>query len=192
MGSSPEVGSSRRMNSGLTARIRARQSRCCWPPELQGARLEPVLDLLPQAALLQAVPDDGVEPGPAADAGHPGPEGDVLEDRARQRNGRRENHPQLPAQIDDVHAGLVDVAPVDLDRPLDPGAPDEVVEPVEGAEERRLSAPGRADDPQDLVAADVQVQGIELPEGAEELAETPDLDDDIVHGSRRSLLMSTS
>jgi hypothetical protein len=131
--------------------------------------------------LLQAVADEGRETVAAPDAGPPGPEGDVLEDRAGQRHGRREDHAQLPAQLDDVDLGRVDVAAVELDRALVPGAADEVVEAVEGAEEGRLAAPGRADDPQDLVAADVEVEGLDLADVAERLAEAADLDSDVAH-----------
>ena len=59
-------------------------------------------------------------------------------------------------------------------------AADEVVEAVEGAEEGRLAAPGRADDAQDLVPPDVEVEGVELADVAEILAEAPDLDGDVV------------
>ena len=52
--------------------------------------------------------------------------------------------------------GAVDVLSVDLDAALGPGAPDEVVQPVEGAEEGRLAASRRADDAQDLVPVDVE------------------------------------
>jgi hypothetical protein len=37
IGSSAEVGSSRRMTSGLSATARAMQRRCCWPPESPSA-----------------------------------------------------------------------------------------------------------------------------------------------------------
>ena len=70
--------------------------------------------------------------------------------------------------------------PVDADRALVARAADEVVEAVEGAEEGRLAAAGRADDPQDLVPHDVEVERAELADLAEVLAEAPDLDGGVV------------
>ncbi len=168
------------MNSGATARMRARQRRCCWPPEsfwpLVSSRS---LTSSQRPALFEAVPDEGVEPAPA-DAGQPGPEGDVLVDRTRQRDRRGEDHAQLAPQGDDVDVRTVDVAAVDPDRPFAARAADEVVEPVEGAKEGRLAAPGRPDDAQDLVAADIEVESPDLADLPERLAETPDLDGDVV------------
>ena len=60
------------------------------------------------------------------------------------------------------------------------GAADQVVEPVEGAEEGGLAAAGRADDAQDLVPRDVEVEGVELADLAEVLAEVPDRDGGVV------------
>ena len=37
IGSSAEQGSSIRITSGATARARAMQSRCCWPPDIPNA-----------------------------------------------------------------------------------------------------------------------------------------------------------
>ena len=42
-----DVGSSRRRTAGSRARARARQRRCCWPPE-RSVRVQPVPDLLPE------------------------------------------------------------------------------------------------------------------------------------------------
>ena len=122
----------------------------------------------------------GVEPVLAVDAGHPGSEGDILEDRTGQRDGCGEDHAQLPPQGDDVDVRTVDVAAVDPDRPFAARAADEVVEPVEGAKEGRLAAPGRPDDAQDLVPADIEVEVPDLADVPEVLAEASDLDGDVV------------
>ena len=61
-----------------------------------------------------------------------------------------------------------------VDAAFGPGAPDEVVHPVERAEERRLPAAGRPDDAQDLVPADVESDPPERPDAPEPVAEVPD------------------
>ena len=69
IGSSAEAGSSIRITSGSTARQRAMQSRCCWPPERPSALLlQPVLDLVPERRLLQRLLDALVEARPSARA----------------------------------------------------------------------------------------------------------------------------
>ena len=53
-GSSAVVGSSSRSTRGAGASARARQSRCCWPPEsVIGVRIEAMADLVPQPGALQ-------------------------------------------------------------------------------------------------------------------------------------------
>ena len=176
IGSSPEHGSSSRMNSGFRARTRAMQSRCCCPPESFRADVSSrSLTSSQRPAFSRQSRTRSASPA-FADAGlEPRPEGHVLEDRPRQGDGRREDHAELPPELGDVGLGPVDVLPVDLDDALGPGAPDEVVHPVEGAEERRLAAPGRPDDAQDLVPADVEGDPAEGPDRPEPVAEVPDV-----------------
>jgi hypothetical protein len=62
MGSRPEQGSSRRMISGLSASVRARQRPALLSPgELEGRRAEPVLHLVPEECLLETVLNDVVQ-----------------------------------------------------------------------------------------------------------------------------------
>ena len=65
--------------------------------------------------------------------------------------------------LDDVGARRVDVLAIDLDQSLDPGPGDDVVHPVERAQERALAASRRADEGRDDVGA--QLDG-DVLEGA--------------------------
>ena len=92
--------------------------------------------------------------------------GDVLEDRLGKRVRLLEHHPDAPAQPDDVDARRVDVLAVDLDVSLDARARDDVVHPVERAQERALAAARRPDERRDQVRRDVDRDCLERPLGA--------------------------
>jgi hypothetical protein len=76
---------------------------------------------------------NGGELRPAADAGHARAEGDVVEDRFRERIRLLENHADPAAQIDHIDVRAVDSLAIEQDlarvmRPLD-----QVVHPVQTA-----------------------------------------------------------
>ena len=82
--------------------------RCCCPPErLERARLEPVLDLVPERRLLQRALDTSVEIVLLPE--HARPEGDVVVDRLRERVRLLEDHADALAHLDRVDLGAVEV-----------------------------------------------------------------------------------
>jgi hypothetical protein len=77
--------------------------------------------------------------------------GDVLVDGFGERVRLLEDHADALAQLDDVHARVVDVDPVDPDLAGgDARAVDQVVHAVEAAQERALAAAGGPDEGGDL------------------------------------------
>ena len=80
-----------------------------------------------------------------ANPGDARPEDDVLEDRLGKRVGLLEDHADLPPQIDQVDARIVDVARIEDDVSGVPGPLDQVVHPVQTAQERGLAATRRPD-----------------------------------------------
>ena len=79
---------------------------------------------------------------------------DVVVDRHRERVRLLEDHPDAAAEVDGVDAGRVDVLAVERHEPFDPRAGDQVVHPVQAAQERGLAAAGRADERGDRVLLD--------------------------------------
>ncbi len=87
------------------------QSRCCWPPERPSARrLEPVLHLVPERRAAQRSSRHARRAPARSRAVDPQAVGDVVEDRLRERVRLLEDHADPAPQVDDVDAGLVDVA----------------------------------------------------------------------------------
>jgi hypothetical protein len=110
-------------------------NRCCW------------LDFLPERRGLEARLDAAAQFGPRG--GHPVDAQavrHVLENRFRKRVRLLKHHADAPPQIHHVDRRVVDVTAVDAHRSLDPRARDDVVHPVERAQERRLAAAGRPDE----------------------------------------------
>src|SRR5665647_14167 len=110
--------------------------------------LEPVLDLIPQIGGLQRLleDDDGIGLRHPAVV-EPDPGQHVLGDRHGREGVRAlEHHADLPTYRDGVDLGRIEVDAVHRDGALDPGTGDDLVHPVEGAQIRRLAAPGRADE----------------------------------------------
>ena len=157
IGSSAEAGSSISSTFGRTASARAMHSRCCCPPESAMRRLvQPVLHFVPDRrgsqALLDALDQLALRLDQAVDAQAVR---DVLEDRLRERVRLLEHHPDAPPQPDDVEARVVDVDAVDEHGALDARARDDVVHPVQRAEERALAAARRADERRDEIRAEL-------------------------------------
>ena len=93
--------------------------------------------------LLHALDKDGVVLDEAVDA-HA--EGYVVKDGLGKRIGLLKDHANAAAQADDVRLGMVNVVAIEEDFALDAKARNGIVHAVEGAKQRGLSAPGRADD----------------------------------------------
>src|SRR5690606_29253266 len=118
----------------------------------ESALVEAVADLVPERRLAQRALDEGVQVSPVAVDARP--ESDVFVDRLRERIRPLEDHPDATPDLDGVHAGRVQVRPAVADRALDPRAGDQVVHPVEAAEQRALPAPRGADEGDDAVLGD--------------------------------------
>ena len=118
----------------------------------EGVVLEAVLDLVPERAAPQRALDDLVHV--ALHAEHPRAEGDVVVDGLRERVGLLEDHPDPLAHLDRVDSPCRR-GPRRGRAPAGHGcAGDQVVHPVEAADERALAAAGRADERRDLVLVD--------------------------------------
>ena len=143
------------MTSGCTAMVRAMHSRCCWPPDRARAlSLSLSLTSSHSAAPVSGFLDDLVQT--LLHAVHARPVRDVVVDRLRERVGLLEDHADPPAHLDRVDVVGVQVLVVESDLPGDPGSGDQVVHPVEAAQDRALAAARRADQRRDLSAPDGQ------------------------------------
>ena len=116
-------------------------------------RLQAVLGLVPQRRAAQGGLDDLV--GVALHAHHARPEGDVVVDRLRERVRLLEDHPDPLAHLHGVDRAVVEVLAVVDDLAVDARARDQVVHPVQAADERRLAAARRPDQRGDLVLGDL-------------------------------------
>ena len=149
IGSSAEAGSSISRISGSDGqRARDAQPLLLAARERQRRLVQPVLDLVPERGLPQALLDALVQLGLAA--GHAVDAqavGDVLEDRLRERVRLLEHHADPAAQRAPRRrrARRCRLA-VDQHRALDAGARDDVVHPVQRAQERALAAARRPDE----------------------------------------------
>jgi hypothetical protein len=96
-------------------------------------------------------------------AAHAQAVGHVLEDRLGKRVGLLEHHRDAHAHLDrvDVVRQQVGVVRMQDDLAVVAVARIEVVHPVEAAEQRRLSATGRADQRRDLVLVDGHLDALE-------------------------------
>src|SRR5205823_5346925 len=103
-----------------------------------------------------------VDEGPLRDSRYPQTVGDVVVNRFRKWIRFLENHADPPPEIDDVHAGRVDIDAFDSDRALrDAGAVDEIVHAIEAAEQRGLAAAGRSDESGDRSRGNAQVDAVQ-------------------------------
>ena len=152
------------MTSGSTAMARAMHRRCCWPPDRpERALVEAVLRLVPERGAAQAPLDDRIEVALPVDPLDAAAERDVLVDRLRERIRFLEDHPDPAPQRVDVQVGIVDVLPFEEDRSRRPHAVDEVVHPVEAAQQRGLAAARRADERRDPLLRDLEGDLAERP-----------------------------
>ena len=124
-----------------------------------GARLgQPILDLFPEPGATQGFLHDlfqislGVRQSMNA-----GAIGDVLEDAFREGVGLLEHHADLGAQGHDIHLLAIDVGAVHDDIAGDAASRNGVVHAVEAAQEGGLAAARGADQRNDLIDADIEV-----------------------------------
>ena len=133
------------------------QSRCCWPPDMPKALvLSRSLTSSQSARVLERALDDLVHV--ALHAEHARAERDVVVDRLGERVRLLEDHADPLAHLDRVDVGGVEVLAVVEDLALDRGAGDQVVHPVEAADQGGLAAARGADQRGDLVLADVEAR----------------------------------
>ena len=187
MGSSAEAGSSISRISGWIASARAMQSRCCWPPDNASAdSCSRSLTSSQRAADLRLSSTRPVQRGlRACQAVDAQAVGDVLEDRFGKRVGFLEHHADAPPQLHDVAAGAVDVAAVDEDLAFDARPGNDVVHPVQRAQERALPAAGRPDERGDEVRLDADRDVLERPLRAVVEIQIANVDDRRPSGLRR-------
>jgi len=144
------------------------QSRCCWPPErpsalsprrsltsAQSAACRSERSTSSASASLSSRPEQAGDEASVHVAVLARAVGDVVSDGLRERVGRLEHHPDALAQLDEVHVAVVQFLAVEFDRPLDAGAVDAVVHPVETAEKRRLPAARGTDERRHALLGDV-------------------------------------
>ena len=140
--------------------------------------MKPILDFVPDRGRLQAFLDPGLERRPSArEPVNPQSIGDVLEDRFWKGIGFLKNHADAPPEAHDVASRTIDVVPVDQHLPLDPRAGDDVVHPVERAQERALAAARRADERRDHIRLDANRDVLERPLRAVIETQVPDVDE---------------
>ena len=140
-------------------------SRCCCPPESDRP------DFLRKSSLTSSQIaarwsddlDDLVELRLVLHAVAARAVGDVVVDRHRERVGPLEDEADPLADLDRLGVGRRNVLVVEEDRSLDPGSRDEVVHPVEAAQDRALAAAGRPDERGDGVRRDVEVDVADGP-----------------------------
>src|SRR6476620_5984531 len=123
--------------------------------ERQRRVVEAVLDLVPDRRRLETLFDTPAELRPGA--GQPiqlDAVGDVLEYRLGERVGFLEHHSYPPPQRHHVGPGPIHVVALDHDAAFDPRAGDDVVHPVQCAQERALAAPRGTDECRDEVSPD--------------------------------------
>ena len=91
-----------------------------------------------------------------------------------------EHHARLAADLLDVAEVAGELGAVDHDAPRVV-----LLEPVDAADHRRLPGTGRADDDDDLLAGDLQVDGLQRGEVAEPFRDTDELDHRLALDLRR-------
>src|SRR5476651_1839317 len=118
--------------------------------ERESARLQPILDLVPERGLTQAslgdllvIATDAVELQSGDDV--------VVDGERRKRIGPLEDHADAPPQIDRVDAAGVQILAVHQDAPRLSGARHQLMHAVDAAHEGALAAAGRPDDGEDRV-----------------------------------------
>ncbi len=149
--------------------------------EPERGALEAVLDLVPDRGAAQRLLDSVVEVVLHAEDAEP--EGDVVVDRLRERVRTLEDHADPPPDLDRVDVGPVEVDAVVEQPAVDARARDEVVHPVQAAQERRLAAARRPDQRRDRVLVDLERGVLDRRRGAV-------VDREVLHVEDRLALLS--
>ena len=153
------------------------QSRCCWPPESASALVFSRSLTSSQSAAPRSARSTRSSIVPVQ-AEHLRREGDVVVDRLRERVRLLEHHADPPPHLDRVDVARRRGPRRGRGSARRPCARDEVVHPVEAADERALAAAGRADHRGDQVAVDVEADAREREVRAVGDAEVVDPEDD--------------
>src|SRR5205085_6650917 len=105
------------------------------------AHLEAVFYFVPERGGTETLLYCFVDQRSFRDAGNAQSVGDIVVNRFRKRVRFLEDHTHAPAEIDDVHAGLIDVDPFDLARAAaDARAVAQIVHPAQAAQQCGLAA----------------------------------------------------
>ena len=159
-GSRALVTSSRRSSSGCIASARTIATRCCWPPDSRSGNSSRLSARPNRSSRLGRL---GLGLGARRLEDLARRQRHVVEDRhVREQVERLEDDPDPPADAVDVDASGGDLLALDDD----PSGVDRLEE-VDAAQQRRLAAPRRADQADDLVLGDLEVdaaQDLEVPE----------------------------
>ncbi len=166
--SSAPSGSSRRSSCGFLARLRARATRCCWPPESWcGFLFAYALELHELQHRFHAGLHFGLGQAVAAQA-----EGDVVEHReVRKERVALEHHVHRPL----VGRQLGQVAAVERDR-----SGGRRLEAGEHAQQRRLAAAGGAEQGEHLALGDVDRDVVDGTVAVEVLDDVRDAKESVV------------
>src|SRR5712691_1391847 len=150
------------------------------------ALLQAALHLVPERRLAERALDAPVEVVlHSVDAEG---EGDVVVDRLRERVRLLEDHADPAPELDRVDRAGVEVDAVVEHLPVDPGARNEVVHPVQAAQDRRLAAAGRPDQRGDEVLVRVQRDLADRGATAVGDREVAQLEDRLAAGNRLLVL----
>ncbi len=144
--------------------------------EAEAGGAELVLDLFPEGGASQSLLDAVTHVAPGQAFVHAQAEGDVVEDRHRERGRLLEHHAHAGAQHRQVQLGLQDVVAVEQDLALGALARIEGVYPVDGAQQGGLAAAGGADQGGDVVGLDRQADRMERAGLAVEEVEVADME----------------
>ena len=150
--------------------------------EAERRPLEPVLDLVPDRGAPERLLDAVVEVVLHAEDAQA--VGDVVVDRLRERVRALEDHADPAAHLDRVDAGAVEVGAVVEELAVDPRARDEVVHPVQAAQERRLAAARGADQRRDRVPVDLERDAADRERRAVGDREVVDVEDRVLRAAR--------
>jgi len=129
--------------------------------EAERTFVEPVLRLLPQRGAAEAALDDLLQLGAPVHALDAAAVGHVLENRLRERVGFLEHHTDARAQGRDVDLGRVQVRAVEAQAPFDSHLVDQVVQPIEAAQQGGFAAARRADEGGDPLLGNLERDGVE-------------------------------
>ena len=150
----------------------------------EGVVVEAVLDLVPERRAAQRLLDRLVEVVLLAEDARA--EGDVVVDRLRERVRFLEDHPDQLADLDRVDVGPVEVLAVVEELAVDFGAGDQVVHPVEAAQQGALAAARGTDQRGDVVAVDVHRHALDGGHAAVEDVDALQLEDLFLVAPRRA------